>query len=150
MASMMKFCEKFFNFFGLLACLSVMIVGGFGIFAAIYRGEFGLTYTDASEGWTTNINEGFATAELGLCIIMLALVGLAGELSIKKFLKYFFFLASFQGRGLYYIILGTLSFGVSGNLGMLLGAFTTLVGFFLLIFAICCQKCLHKLSYEEM
>jgi len=106
-----------------LAVLAYLLAMVDGIVGLVYVGETGTVVKTCSQysgnpSCVSNLNYEFAVAIIAALNILFAFVGLLGELELGFVLTHVQLLASYWGKAIYLGVMGVMTLGVAGDLGI--------------------------------
>jgi len=142
---------------GIICCVAVFIVGVCGIVGAVeqkvklnWGGVNGVSESELKQWALSDVNWPFAAASLSGLLCLLSILGFVAELHCCGVLyRQLKLLRNLHGMGVFYMLLGFLTLGIAGNLGIIVGAVTMVLG---LLFLIAGALCGHRIygGYEEI
>jgi len=131
------------NLFGLLNCCLAIMVSIFGLTDVNHPIKWRSHHSDCGcNPWLTNLNPAFAIAIFCVWLICLSIIGIISEFMLLVFMRnyivhrIFSFLKYLEGHALFYMVLGVLCLGISGNSGILIGSYIMVIGLLMLIVAL--------------
>jgi len=135
------------NILGLLNCILAIMVAIFALTDVDHSVRW--HERDDNRGcdincnpWLRNLNPFFSIAIFCVFVIGISLIAGFSELCLLIFKKNYFvrwifrFLKYLEGHALFYLTLGVLLLGLSGNSGILIGSYVMVIGLIMLIVAL--------------
>jgi len=124
-------------FWGIIASSCLCITGIFGIVNA-FQNRVTLDWIDADtfSQWTSEVNPLFSSSQHAIVLLLIGFISFLAEINFEWALHNFQVIATPFGHGCFYILSGFLTLGIAGNLGIVLGGTTGVIGVLYILYAL--------------